>query len=166
VCKRALELLSKDSPQGLERSRKRNTLYNDELTLEKFVKSKESEEGYKVTIKHIKDAYEELFLSEIYPIKELPMIEKYFIVCVYKMQSLSKDGFSSYESIIARVQTQLNKINYEKLSMFELTIIFDGIVKLDIFEIKSGIRFNKVKLKIDQNTIKNELDDVIKSFND
>jgi hypothetical protein len=118
----------------------------------------------KVTIKHMKMAYDQLFLSEIYPISELPDIEKYFIVSIYKSKSNTKDEFINFELILSKVESQLKKKGYNFINTCDLIKIFETIVKLNLIEIKNGNIFSKVKLKIDETTIKNELSDIISIF--
>jgi origin recognition complex subunit 1 len=62
-----------------------------------------------VTVQDIIDAYNDLFSSGTYPLMELSIYHKLFFLCAVKEQYSAQTNDLSFEKVVSRMQTQINK---------------------------------------------------------
>ena len=125
-------------------------------------------EDLKITTKDISDSFNDLYSNGEFPLEELPLIEKLFLISILQSQKITNDSnyYVSFENVIHRIQTYLNLLNQKIFNLNQLLPSLNLLIQMNLIQSKYIFeeRFPKLRLLISDSDITKNLNDLIQKI--
>jgi origin recognition complex subunit 1 len=121
--------------------------------------------GNVVTADDIIKAYHDLFSSSLYPLTEMSIYHKLFLVCAVKEQIAQQKNDLSFEVVVSRMQTKIKELHdytlIEDVTIREVLPICECLEAMQILTItrSEADRFSIIRLNTEKETINDKLKD-------
>jgi Cdc6-like AAA superfamily ATPase len=145
---RKIASVSGDIRKGLTIVQKAVQIHQERSKIRTRIKdpSKRQKTENLVTVEDMHEAFTILEKEESWPLEKLGLIERIFLICIQKssLATGDKDGYTSFDNVIQRVQTQLQQIDerYHVMTLSLLKPYVDTLVGMHLVGLQKS--FNDI----------------------